>query len=190
MEFKWTTWKVAGAALALTGSLAAIAAAAHAAAADDAATIKAALVKRLPKTEITTIDCDKIEGVCEVQARQNLFYIDRSARYLIIGRVYDMETKQDLTAARLLEMNPDMLVGAGGRWGARGRCRADTGTAGRCGRRAATATYRSRSAGSSALERQRRDGQGWPDAHRLQRFPVRVLQTPPRNPRDARRQGR
>ncbi len=114
MEFKWTTWKVAGAALALTGSLAAIAAAAHAAAADDAATIKAALVKRLPKTEITTIDCDKIEGVCEVQARQNLFYIDRSARYLIIGRVYDMETKQDLTAARLLEMNPDMLVGAGG----------------------------------------------------------------------------
>lgn len=44
MEFKWTTWKVAGAALALTGSLAAIAAAAHAAAADDAATIRAALV--------------------------------------------------------------------------------------------------------------------------------------------------
>ena len=75
--------------------------------------VEKALAERLPKTEITAIDCDKIEGVCEVQAKQNLFYIDHGARYLIIGRVYDMETKQDLTAARLLEMNPDMLVGGG-----------------------------------------------------------------------------
>jgi thiol:disulfide interchange protein DsbC len=42
----------------------------------------------------------------------NLFYIDPSARYLIVGRIYDMETHQDLTAARLLAINPDMLVGA------------------------------------------------------------------------------
>ena len=76
--------------------------------------VEKALAERLPKTEITAIDCEKIKGVCEVQARQNLFYIDHGARYLIIGRVYDMETKQDLTAARLLEMNPDMLIGGGG----------------------------------------------------------------------------
>ena len=76
--------------------------------------VEEALAERLPKTEITAIDCEKIKGVCEVQARQNLFYIDHGARYLIIGRVYDMETKQDLTAARLLEMNPDMLIGGGG----------------------------------------------------------------------------
>jgi len=113
MDMKWTTWKVAGAALALTGSVAAVAAVAHAASFGGAESVKAALAERLPKTEISAIDCDKIEGVCEVQARQNLFYIDHSARYLIIGRVYDMETKQDLTAARLLEMNPDMLIGGG-----------------------------------------------------------------------------
>ena len=76
--------------------------------------VEKALAERLPKTEITAIDCEKIKGVCEVQVRQNLFYIDHGARYLIIGRVYDMETKQDLTAARLLEMNPDMLIGGGG----------------------------------------------------------------------------
>jgi thiol:disulfide interchange protein DsbC len=28
----------------------------------------------------------------------------------VIGRVYDMETRQDLTAARLLELNPDLLT--------------------------------------------------------------------------------
>ncbi|QDH36400.1 DsbC family protein [Porphyrobacter sp. YT40] len=114
MELKGKAWQVALVAGLLISSAAAIAAVAQAAGTNDPELVKAALSERLPKTEITAIDCEKIEGVCEVQARQNLFYIDHGARYLIIGRVYDMETKQDLTAARLLEMNPDMLVGGGG----------------------------------------------------------------------------
>ncbi|WP_062769793.1 DsbC family protein [Sphingopyxis terrae] len=69
------------------------------------------LKTRLPKTELTKVNCGKIEGLCEVTAGANLFYVNHGARYLIIGRVYDMETRQDLTAARLLEINPDMLVG-------------------------------------------------------------------------------
>lgn len=44
-------------------------------------------------------------------AGSQLFYVDRTARYLLIGRVYDMQTRQDLTAVRLLEVNPDLLVG-------------------------------------------------------------------------------
>ena len=72
----------------------------------------ASLLKtRLPKTQLTQVNCDKVQGLCEVTAGSNLFYVDAGARYLIIGRVYDMETRQDLTAARLLEINPDMLVG-------------------------------------------------------------------------------
>ncbi|WP_239806065.1 DsbC family protein [Croceicoccus hydrothermalis] len=81
-------------------------------------TVQAALGERLPKTQLTAVDCEQIEGLCEVQAGSNLFYTDASGRYLIIGRVYDMETKQDLTAARLLEINPDMLVGAAASSGA------------------------------------------------------------------------
>ena len=69
------------------------------------------LKTRLPKTALTKVDCEKIDGLCEVTAGANLFYVNHGARYLIIGRVYDMETRQDLTAARLLEINPDMLVG-------------------------------------------------------------------------------
>lgn len=69
------------------------------------------LKKRLPKTKILGVDCKRVSGLCEVTAGQNLFYVDNSARYLVIGRIYDMETRQDLTAARLLEMNPDTLVG-------------------------------------------------------------------------------
>lgn len=74
-------------------------------------TVLASLKERLPKTQVSGIDCAKVEGLCEVTAGANLFYVDKSARYLVIGRVYDMQTRQDLTAARLLEMNPDMLVG-------------------------------------------------------------------------------
>ena len=73
--------------------------------------VLAALKDRLPKTEITKVDCSKAQGLCEVTAGKNLFYTDRTGRMLIIGRMYDMETRQDLTASRLLELNPDMLVG-------------------------------------------------------------------------------
>ena len=74
--------------------------------------VRALLKARLPRTQFSDINCTKVKGLCEVTAGSNLFYVDGSARYLIIGRVYDMETRQDITAARLLEMNPDMLVGA------------------------------------------------------------------------------
>lgn len=73
------------------------------------------LKTRLPKTQLTKVDCKKVDGLCEVTAGSNLFYVSHGARYLIIGRVYDMETRQDLTAARLLEINPDMLVGGAAR---------------------------------------------------------------------------
>lgn len=72
----------------------------------------AALLKaRLPRTKVSRVDCQVVEGVCEVTAGAQLFYVDKTARYLMIGRVYDMETRQDLTAVRLLEVNPDLLVG-------------------------------------------------------------------------------
>ncbi|WP_176593142.1 DsbC family protein [Sphingobium sp. EM0848] len=74
--------------------------------------VRSALKTRLPRTAVSAIDCKKVRGLCEITAGANLFYVDPAARYLIIGRVYDMQTRQDLTAARLLEMNPDMLVGA------------------------------------------------------------------------------
>lgn len=73
--------------------------------------VRLLLKTRLPKTPINAIDCGKITGLCEITAGSNLFYVDSGARYLVIGRVYDMQTRQDITAARLLEMNPDMLVG-------------------------------------------------------------------------------
>ncbi|MGE4404363.1 disulfide isomerase DsbC N-terminal domain-containing protein [Pseudomonas sp.] len=83
----------------------------YAATADADVSLTKALTARLPKTPLTAVKCGKIPGLCEVQAGTNLFYTDLAGRYLVIGRIYDMETRQDLTAARLLEISPETLVG-------------------------------------------------------------------------------
>lgn len=75
------------------------------------ASVTRALHVRLPRTVVTKVDCGAVAGLCEVQSGDNLFYTDVAGRYLVIGRVYDLETRQDLTAARLLAINPDMIAG-------------------------------------------------------------------------------
>ena len=83
---------------------------AGAASAPDTGKVRAALKLRLPKTPIDAITCKGLGGLCEVASKSTLFYVDRAAKYLVIGRVYDMEARQDLTAARLLALNPDLLA--------------------------------------------------------------------------------
>lgn len=85
--------------------------------APDVAKVKAALKLRLPKTPIDAISCEGLGGLCEVASKTTLFYVDARAKYLVIGRVYDMEARQDLTAARLLALNPDLLAAGAARRG-------------------------------------------------------------------------
>ena len=79
-------------------------------AAPDLAKVRAALKLRLPKTPIDAITCQGLGGLCEIVSKATLFYVDARAKYLVIGRIYDMEARQDLTAARLLALNPDLLA--------------------------------------------------------------------------------
>ncbi|MDE2439443.1 MAG: DsbC family protein [Betaproteobacteria bacterium] len=60
-----------------------------------------AVQQRMPKTEISSIDCVQPMGLCEVRAGDNIFYVDKAAKYLFIGHVYDLNAKIDLTEARL-----------------------------------------------------------------------------------------
>ena len=75
--------------------------------------VREALGLRLPKTPIDSLDCEGFGGLCEVVSKNTLFYVDARARFLMVGRLYDMETRQDLTAARLLALNPDLLAAGG-----------------------------------------------------------------------------
>lgn len=106
----WLGWTKAGGLLAMVLAGTAVASSTPA----DTA-VAAALKERLPRTEVAKIDCTTVEGLCEVTAGKSLFYVDKSARYLIVGHLYDMETRQDLTSARLLEINPEALLGGASR---------------------------------------------------------------------------
>ena len=106
----WVVWTKAGALLGVV-----LAGTAYAASGSADSAVAAALKERLPRTEVAKIDCGTVDGLCEVTAGKSLFYVDKSARYLIVGHLYDMETRQDLTSARLLEINPEALLGGASR---------------------------------------------------------------------------
>lgn len=74
-----------------------------------------ALQLRLPKTPIDALDCTRFAPWCEVVSGETLFYTDAAARFLFVGRLYDMEERRDVTAARLLELNPDLLAAGAAR---------------------------------------------------------------------------
>lgn len=86
-------------------------------ASDTSSAVRAALKARLPKTPIDALTCEGFGGLCEVVSGSTLFYVDESARYLLVGRLYDMETRRDVTAARLLELNPDLIAAGAARAG-------------------------------------------------------------------------
>jgi thiol:disulfide interchange protein DsbC len=85
---------------------------AHAAIARD---VSQALKLRLPKTPIDALDCKSFAPWCEVVSGDTLFYIDEAARYLFVGRLYDLEKRRDVTATRLIELNPDLLAAGAAR---------------------------------------------------------------------------
>ncbi|MBB3862861.1 thiol:disulfide interchange protein DsbC [Novosphingobium hassiacum] len=86
-------------------------------ASDTPSDVRAALKARLPKTPIDALTCEGFGGLCEVVSGNTLFYVDAAARYLLVGRLYDMETRRDVTAARLLELNPDLIAAGAARAG-------------------------------------------------------------------------
>jgi thiol:disulfide interchange protein DsbC len=57
------------------------------------------LKKANPATTFTSAQRSAIPGLWEVVMGQNIAYVDESGRYFLIGRLFDMQTKTDITAA-------------------------------------------------------------------------------------------
>jgi len=54
---------------------------------------------------IKSIHRTPMSGLYEVIIGQNIFYVDRTGKYLVNGHLFDTSKKSDLTAARLQELN-------------------------------------------------------------------------------------
>jgi len=106
------------------------------------AAVAKALHQRFPQTRVGKVDCQLVAGLCEVRAGANIFYVDRSARYLVIGRVYDLEKRLDLTAASQMALGPQVLMANSVMRSDSGAGEADTGLAAKVERNAGPALGR------------------------------------------------
>ena len=55
-------------------------------------------------THIDSTSPTVIDGLYEVVAGENILYVDRTGRYLVVGSIYDLKTDTDLSAERRAEV--------------------------------------------------------------------------------------
>lgn len=58
-----------------------------------------------PNTQFKEVNRTSVSGVYEVVMGQNVAYVDQSGRYFFFGRMFDMQTQQDLTTGKLDDAN-------------------------------------------------------------------------------------
>jgi thiol:disulfide interchange protein DsbC len=69
------------------------------------ASIKKSLEPRLGGAKIDSVKETPYAGLYEVRVAGDILYTDKKGDYLIIGHVYDAKTSQDLTRARIDDLN-------------------------------------------------------------------------------------
>jgi len=71
----------------------------------EAAAIKKVLEQKFPGAEVRGISKTQYLGLYEVQFDDRIVYTDTKARYIVVGAVYDTETKMNLTEERQRKLN-------------------------------------------------------------------------------------
>jgi thiol:disulfide interchange protein DsbC len=69
------------------------------------ANIKKSLEPRLGGAKIESVKETPYAGLYEVRVAGDILYTDKKGEYLVIGHVYDAKTSQDLTRARIDDIN-------------------------------------------------------------------------------------
>ncbi|MES2366306.1 MAG: DsbC family protein [Pseudomonadota bacterium] len=71
----------------------------------DEATIKKTLLEKFPGAAIASIAKTSYSGLYEVLIDGQIVYVDDNAKYLFVGSVVDIKTRQNLTNERLEKLN-------------------------------------------------------------------------------------
>lgn len=91
------------AALALTGSVVRA----------DENSVRQALLKAMPSAVNATIQPSEVQGLYQVVIGANLFYMSGDGKYLLQGRLVDLQEKKDLTEAKLAGVRKKALESLG-----------------------------------------------------------------------------
>lgn len=62
-------------------------------------------IRALPGTTIDSAEYSEAEGLIEVVAGKNVLYLTENGKHLIVGHVYDLSTREDLTAKSKTNLN-------------------------------------------------------------------------------------
>ena len=79
----------------------------------DEAAIKKAIAKAMPEAKIESIKPSEIKGLYEVVVGANIFYVSDSGKYLLQGRLIDVEKRVDLTEQKLSSARKKSLEAVG-----------------------------------------------------------------------------
>jgi thiol:disulfide interchange protein DsbC len=71
----------------------------------DAAAVKKLLEAKFPGAAITSVSKSPYFGLYEAQFEDRIVYTDAKVTYVLVGAIYDAESKQNLTEARLRQLN-------------------------------------------------------------------------------------
>jgi thiol:disulfide interchange protein DsbC len=67
--------------------------------------VKAELKKRVPEAPVDSVRKINFGGLYEVVAGGEIYYTDEAATFLIVGNIVDLKTKQNITEARMRQVN-------------------------------------------------------------------------------------
>lgn len=79
----------------------------------DETAIKQAFAKSMPDVKIDAINPSEINGLYEVMVSSSLLYVTDDGKYLLQGRLVDVQTRTDLTEKKLATMRLDALQKVG-----------------------------------------------------------------------------
>ena len=109
MRSKFLSLALAMCCLALTSATpaqdAAKSSAAKAADVNEAATVKAQLEAKFPGAAVSNVAKSPYFGLYEAQFDERLVYTDAKVTFVVVGSIFDANTKQNLTDARLRQLN-------------------------------------------------------------------------------------
>ncbi len=72
--------------------------------------IQVALQSKLPKLSVQSVRPSALPGLYEVVFDTNIIYVDATARYVLSGDLFDLETRQSLTETRMMALRADSLA--------------------------------------------------------------------------------
>ncbi len=71
--------------------------------------VRESMSKLLSGNQVTSVNPSPIPGVYEVLVGSQLYYVSADGKYLLTGKLYDIDSRQDLTSPKVAKVKADMI---------------------------------------------------------------------------------